>query len=61
MFEYTETYELIACQMCNGERILRDICGDSVCGWCDGCGTQEEAIVTLLATDPGTGVAHPNE
>lgn len=56
MFEYRESLELIACDMCNGERILRDICGDSVCAWCDGTGTMEAKVVTLLAVDPRTRV-----
>lgn len=50
MFDYIERRELIRCEMCEGQRILVDICGESVCGWCDGSGVQLADVVTLLET-----------
>lgn len=52
MFDYEERDELIACEMCAGNRVLHDLCGVSVCAWCDGTGMQEARIVTLLAPSP---------
>lgn len=56
MFDYSERDELVRCEICEGSRILIDICGVSRCGWCDGTGMQEARIVTLLAPGEGAGV-----
>lgn len=39
------------CPICCGHRILVDICGESVCGWCDGTGlaTNEDHTQAELA------------
>lgn len=53
-FASTDDDPLAWCSVCLGMRVLKDVCGISVCAWCDGTGLEENVRTTLVAPEPPT-------
>lgn len=60
MFRYERREELVVCEMCNGEMIVMDECGEGVCMFCDGMGVVYAPITTLLEADPRSSMEDGN-